>query len=234
MSFSLIVPAAANRPEYRDTLPPIFCFNEKGIANCIEAILGLDLNQFSSVYYTVLKQHDELYDIADMLRKQLDGIGLTHAKIVILDSPTSSQAATVYETIVCRHITGPVFIKDADSCFRAEIFPHNGIVVFPLEKLSQVNPQHKSYVAVDDMQFITNTIEKRVIDHYFNAGGYCFEDAYNYCNYYNRYAGMKGLYLSHIVYAMLLDKSSFRPFVAEDYKDMELGQRNNELGRSTS
>ena len=85
-----------------------------------------------------------------------------------------------------------------------------------------VNPQHKSYVAVDDMLYITNTIEKRVIDHYFNAGGYCFEDAETFVSYYQRFAGQKGLYLSHIVYAMLLDGHIFRPFIAEDYKDLEL------------
>lgn len=222
MSFSLIVPAAAHKPEYDENLPKIFRLNEKGVSHCIEAALGLDLNLFTNIYITILKQHDERYGVADMLRIQLDRAGLTQAKIVILESPTSSQAATIYETIEREHITGAIFIKDADCSFSVEIFPQNGIVVFPLEKLSQVNPQHKSYVAVDDMQFITNTIEKRVIDHYFNAGGYCFEDAKTFCDYYSRYAEQKGLYLSHIVYAMLLDKFSFRPFVAEDYKDIEL------------
>ena len=42
MSFSLIVPAAAHKPEYADHLPPIFHLNEKGVPRCIEAILGLD------------------------------------------------------------------------------------------------------------------------------------------------------------------------------------------------
>ena len=72
------------------------------------------------------------------------------------------------------------------------------------------------------MSYITNTIEKRVIDHYFNAGGYCFDNASTFCHYYERYAGQQGLYLSHIVYAMLLDKQIFRPFIANNYKDMEL------------
>lgn len=222
MSFSLIVPAAAHKPEYEENLPKIFRLNEKGIAHCIEAAIGLDLDMFPDVYFTILRQHDERYGVAEMLKIQLDRVGLSRAKIVVLDAPTTSQAATIYETIQRENIKGPVFIKDADCSFKAEIFPQNGIVVFPLEKLSQVNPQHKSYVAVDDMQFITNTIEKRVIDHYFNAGGYCFEDAQTFCGYYERYADKKGLYLSHIVYSMLLDKFSFRPFVAEEYKDMEL------------
>ena len=222
MSFSLIVPAAANKEIYKEQIPPIFRLSERGLANCIEAVLDINSGQFSCIYFTILRQHDEKYGIAAMLRMQLDRVGLSQAKIVILNNPTSSQAETVYQTICQEHISGPIFIKDADSMFSADIIPQNGIVVYPLEKLSQVNPQHKSYVAVDDMQYITNTIEKRVIDHYFNAGGYCFEDASVFCSYYERYVGQSGLYLSHIVYAMLLDKHIFRPFIANRYKDLEL------------
>ena len=222
MSFSLIVPAAAHKVIYEEQLPDIFRLNNKGVSLCVDAIMGLDLGIFSHVYFTILHQHDMLYGISAMLRIQLDRIGLKNAKIVVLEHPTSSQVETIYQTICKEHIRGPIFIKDADCSFTAEIYPQNGIVVYPLEKLTVVNPQHKSYVAVDDMSYITNTIEKRVIDHYFNAGGYCFDNASTFCHYYERYAGQQGLYLSHIVYAMLLDRHIFRPFMANNYKDLEL------------
>ena len=222
MSFSLIVPAAANKPEYENNIPSVFRLNEKGISVCVEAALSLGIDQFTSIYFTILKIHDERYGISDMLNMQFRRLGMANAKVVVLDEPTSSQAETIYATIIKESIKGSFFIKDADCSFGAEIFPHNGIVVYPLEKLSMVNPQHKSYVAVDDMLYITNTIEKRVIDHYFNAGGYCFEDAETFAFYYERFAGMHGLYLSHIVYSMLLDGHIFRPFIAENYKDWEL------------
>ena len=220
MNFSLIVPAAAHKEDYSRRMPRVFRLNAKGIPLCVEAVMGLDLQQFSDIYFTILRLHDELYGIAAMLRIQLDRVGLQRVRIVILDKPTSSQAATICQTIEKESITGTIFVKDADSYFRADILPQNGIAVFPLERLEQVNPQHKSYVAVDDMRFVTNTIEKRVIDHFFNAGGYCFEDAQNFISYCQRYADMQGLYLSHIVYAMLLDRHIFRPFMADDYKDL--------------
>lgn len=222
MSFSLIVPAAANKPEYENIIPTVFRLNEKGISVCVEAALSLGIDQFASIYFTILKIHDEKYGLSDMLNMQFRRLGMANAKVVVIDEPTSSQAETIYATIIKESIQGAIFIKDADCSFGAEIFPHNGIVVYPLEKLSMVNPQHKSYVAVDDMLYITNTIEKRVIDHYFNAGGYCFEDAETFASYYERFAGMHGLYLSHIVYSMLLDGHIFRPFIAENYKDWEL------------
>lgn len=222
MSFSLIVPAAANKPEYENSIPSVFRLNEKGISVCVDAALSLGVEQFSSIYFTILKLHDEKYGISDMLNMQLRRLGMKNAKVVVLDAPTNSQAETIYSTLNIETVSGPIFIKDADCSFEAEVFPHNGIVVYPLEKLSMVNPQHKSYVAVDDMLYITNTIEKRVIDHYFNAGGYCFEEAETFASYYERFAGQKGLYLSHLVYAMLLDGHIFRPFIAENYKDWEL------------
>lgn len=222
MSFSLIVPAAAQKEKYKEQLPEIFHLNKNGIFYCIEAILGLNLNKFSAIYFTILHQHDEQFGIGTMLSIQLNRLNIKNVKIVVLDHSTSSQAETIYRTICQEHISGAFFVKDADCTFSVEIFPYNGIVVYPLEKLTIVNPQHKSYVAVDDMQFITNTIEKRVIDHYFNAGGYCFDDALTFNRYYCRYADQTGLYLSHIVYAMLLDNHIFRPFMAENYKDLEL------------
>lgn len=222
MSFSLIVPAAAHRDEYAERLPRVFRLNTKGLPLCIEAVRGLDLNQFSAIYFTILRQHDERFGIAALLRIHLDRLKLQHARIVILDAPTSSQAETIIQTIAKEHIEGAIFVKDADSFFTADILPQNGIAIYPLERLSQVNPQHKSYVAVDDMQFVTNTIEKRVIDHYFNAGGYCFEDAALFESYYQRYYNQSGLYLSHLVYAMLLDHHVFRPFMVENYKDLHL------------
>lgn len=224
MSFSLIVPAAANKPEFvgdRRMMPNIFKLNEYGLSLCVAAVMELDHTMFDAIYFTVLKEHDAFFGVVDLLNAQLAHLNWCKAKVVVLDYPTTSQAETVYETIRQENITGPIFIKDADSVFNVDIQIQNGVVVYPLENLTSVNPQHKSYVAVDDMMYITNIIEKLVIDHYFNAGGYAFEDAAVFEHYYNRFFAKPGLYMSHIVYAMLLDGHIFRPFVADKYIDCE-------------
>lgn len=221
-SFSLIIPAAADKPRYEEEIPFIFTLNRRGISYCLEAIQGLDLSQFDNIYITILRSHDQRFNLSDILKLQLQRLNIHNAKVVVLDSPTSSQAETIYQTIIQENITGPIFIKDADSFFTGTITPNNGIAVYPLEQLSQVDPQHKSYVAVDDMRYITNTIEKRVIDHFFNAGGYCFEDSSIFCQYYHRYKGYRGLFLSHIIYSMLIDRHIFRPFMISDYVDLRM------------
>ena len=121
-----------------------------------------------------------------------------------------------------------VFVKEADCYFTAdEILPQNSVAIYALENLPIVDPQHKSYVAVDDMFYVTNIIEKRVVSHFFSAGGYCFEDADEFCRYYSRLKEYSPLYLSHIIYMMLLDKKIFRPILVEDYQDWSVTHVNN-------
>lgn len=222
MPFSLIVPIASNRPEYRQQMPFVFQPAEDGISPCVQAIKDLDLRLFDHIYFTILRSLDEIHSLSSLLRKQFQTLGMENVEIVLLDHPTSSQPETIYQTIRQCNITGAVFIKDADCSFAGEIIPHNSVVIYPLESLQWVNPQNKSYVAVDEHFYVTNIIEKRIISHYFLSGGYCFEDAQQYCGYYNRYADEKGLYLSHIIYAMLLDKIPFRPILATQYTDFEM------------
>ena len=145
---------------------------------------------------------------------------INNAKVVILPSATRSQAETVFETIRIERISGSIFIKDADGYFSCDVEPANGVAIFPLEKMSLVNPQNKSFVAVDDMFYVTNVIEKKVVSHYFNAGASCFEHAEDFCRYFELLSqyGDK-LYISHIIYAMLLDKLTFRPLPVTDFYD---------------
>ena len=222
MQFNLIVPIASYKSEYLNSLPPVFVKDEEGLMPCIKAVKALDLSLFDHIYFTILRSLDNRHNLQNRLQEQFYRIGLSKAEIVILENPTISQPETIYQTIQQAHIEGTIFIKDADCSFTGEIVPQNGVVIYPLESLPWVNPQNKSYVAVDDNFYVTNIIEKKIISHYFLAGGYCFEDAQLFCRYYQTFAGQKGLYLSHIIYSMLLDKHLFRPILATEYTDFEM------------
>lgn len=219
MKFSLIVPAAADKAEYSDKLPYIFGLDKDGVIICIKSIMGLDLSRFDDIYFTVLKKHDDRFFVVDSLNLQFRRLGLHNAHVTVLDNPTRDQAETVYQTIQQEQIKGGIFIKDADSYFKTDFSSNNAIAIFPIEELDSLSPKDKSYVAVDDMYYVTNIIEKRIIGHYIGAGGYMIEDAGKFCGYYHRLRDYGRLYLSHIIYAMLLDKTTFRPMVVEDYKD---------------
>ena len=217
---TLIVPIAANNAEYAHKLPKPFRQDDEGTMLCVKAITGLPMDVIQDIYFVILKEHDQRFMLKEQLEMQFRKYRLANAHVTILDEPTASQVETVARAIELNGVTGLVFIKDADCYFTTdEILPQNGVAIYPLENLPIVDPQHKSYVAVDDLFYVTNIIEKRVVSHFFSAGGYCFEDATEFCRYYDRLKNYSPLYLSHVIYSMLLDKKIFRPIQIEDYQD---------------
>lgn len=218
---SLIMPIAADKPEYSTRLPRVFLIAEDGVMHCIRALKSLDLTRFDHIYITILRHLDEQYALTERLLLQFRINGITNAQIVVLEEPTRSQPETIYQTILQKQIHGSIFIKDADCSFTGEDTTGNAIAIYPLEQLDWVNPKNKSYVSVDDMYYITNIIEKRIVSHLFTAGGYSFESADTYCHYYLQLQRQPGLYLSHIVYAMLLEGHNFRPILTEEYEDFD-------------
>lgn len=225
MKFSLIIPIAAYRSEYEKTMPYVFSLNKDGYSLCVEAARRLDVSKFDAVYFTTLKEYDNKYCVSDFLRLQFKRLKWTNAKVVLLENRTSSQPETINETIKLEDITGSIYIKDADCSFVSEVSPQNMIATYQLEMLQWVDPQNKSYVDVDDGYYVTNIIEKRIISHNFCAGGYSFENVDDFTHYYNMLRDEQGLYLSHVIYAMLLDRHIFRPEYVNDYKDFSNEQR---------
>lgn len=136
MSFSLIVPIAANDPKYKKTIPHVFRMNDEGVSFCIKSISGLNLEDFNHIYFALLREHDEAYGLSEFLQIQFKRLGLRNAEIVILNHETGSQAETIEEVIKIKGVEGSIFIKDPDSYFDGKIVPQNGIAVYPLEKLS--------------------------------------------------------------------------------------------------
>lgn len=219
MSVSLIVPLCADKMEYGHSIPYLFHFSSDGTSLCIKSIQGLDLSRFDNIYFTILKKWDIKYCLSDLLYLQFRKLNMTQAKVVVLEDATDSQAETVYRTVKRENIDGCIFIKDADGYFTGDFTLCNSIAVYPLDRLEMVNPGNKSYVELDDQFYITNIIEKKIISRYFNAGAYIFEEASVFCNYFERLSSYRKLFMSHIVYSMLLDKIPFRPFDVKEYQD---------------
>ena len=220
MNKNLIVPIAK---DYGDnhTFPYIFSFANNGLLVCLQSIRGLQLDSFDLIYFTLLKKYDDLFDVKTILEMQFKRLGLNNAEVLLLEKGTLSEPETIYQTVKQKKITGGIYIKDADCFFTCEEPVMNSVMVSSLEIERNVNPQDKSYVVIDDSFYITNTIEKKVVSKYFTAGGYYFSDAQEFCSYFEKIGNIKGLYLSHIVYAMLLDKKNFRPIQVENYLDWE-------------
>ena len=230
--YTLIVPMVSVKS--KDTVPLEFKYdNNTGQINCIKALEGIDLSMFTKIYFVMLYEHELKYHIAEKItvarkfnKKLLD----TEVIFKFLDIPTSSQAETIYNTIIEYNIKGPIFIKDADNTCTCEgQIKGNTVLVYPLENTPIVDPQHKSYVNVDDQNFVVNIIEKRVVSNLFNCGGYSFTDAALFKTAYEALLGYEDItnhmYISHIIYWLILNKKvKFRPVEATYYEDFEINR----------
>lgn len=232
--FVLIVPMINTSKKYENSVPIEFQYdNESGKINCIKSIEGLNLdylNTFSKIYFIILRKHEEKYHVSEKIMLSIKNSKLNGIDCVFtyLDSPTSSQAETIYTEIKKYNITGPIFIKDADNmCILNSEIKGNSVLVYPLENTPIVDPQHKSYVAVDDQNFVVNIIEKKVVSNLFNCGGYSFASALDFVDAYEAVQMFEDMsshmYISHIIYWLILNrKLKFRPIEAIGYEDFEI------------
>ncbi len=185
-----------------------------------EAIRGLAFSKLEKIYLTVLSAHLKEFQCLDGIKKQFKQIGLGDKLVVVaLDNPTQSQPETVARAIEKEKIKGPICIKDSDNFFRLKVPEKNFVSVVDLNQVGFINPSNKSYADVNENQFVTNIVEKRVISNFFCSGAYGFEDAQEYLRYFNSLSNLKGLYISHIIYQMLLENKAFSAAVCSDYSD---------------
>lgn len=220
MSFNLIIPVAADVPDFMIHKPYWMDIHPSGNLMLFEAISGLNLEQFDFIYITMLRKHVEFYHFKELLLTQFHLSGLSDKiKLVLLDSPTRSQPETVAVSIEKENIVGAIVVKDADNHFECNLKPGNFVCTYPLDALRNVNPADKSYIDIDDNSFITNIVEKKIISRWFCTGAYGFEDSQLFLSYVKKYQKYKRLYLSHLIYGMLLDRINFTPVSVTDYLD---------------
>ena len=230
--YTLIMPMINTSVKYQNSVPIEFRFdNETGEMNCIKVLKNIDTSKFTKIIFVILKEHNDKYNVYDKIESAMTRFN-EHNRIdynvSVLFKPTSSQVETVYQTINKYHITGNIFIKDADNmCKIPSIIKGNSLLIYNIENLPIVDPQHKSYITLDEQNFVTNIIEKRVVSPIFNCGGYSFERAEDFIDAYNaikKYENVnEHLYISHCIYWLILNKNlKFRPTQATYYEDFEI------------
>jgi hypothetical protein len=217
---NLIIPAAGQSSRFPKMRPKWMLTHPNGNLMLAEAIRGLDFPGLKKIYLTVLASHLQEFQCLDGIQRQFRQIGLADKLVVVaLDQPTQSQPETVARAIEKEKIQGPICIKDSDNYFRLKVPSTNFVSVVDLNQVGFINPSNKSYADVNENHFVTNIVEKRVISNFFCSGAYGFQDAQEYLGYFNALSGLKSLYLSHIIYRMLLDNKAFSAAVCSDYSD---------------
>ena len=185
-----------------------------------QSLTGFVPNAFTHIYTIIKADDDQRLGLTTILSAVFASLHLDcSTEIIRLEAPTSGQAETIAKALEILQYDGPFWTKDPDNFFPCEVIPENVVTVFPLDGLTNVNPQNKSYISISDDDYIMNIAEKRIIGRFFCTGGYGFESARNYLRTFQSMPVDEKIYLSHVIYQMLLDGEHFRPYYVSEYND---------------
>jgi len=184
-----------------------------------KAIEGINLDIFSRVLVVCLKEHIEQYASIENLKSSFKNATGRDADFLALESATSSQSETIYKALSLGEVKGPFFIKDCDNIFTCQPEPKNCVATINLNDIGLVDAKNKSYVEVDSLGIISNIVEKDVISNQFCCGGYGFESASEFKATYESITSSDEVYISHIIYKMILEGEEFSTINANSYKD---------------
>jgi len=219
MNSNLILPVAGKSSRFPNMRPKWMLTHPNGNFMLIEALKGLNLKKFNKIYVIILKKHLDEYNFESGLRQQFKGIGISNINLVALANETESQAQTVYEGILKGKISGSICIKDCDNYFSFDHNLENFISVEHLSSFNEINPSNKSYVQTNELGHVVNIAEKQIISNIFCTGCYGFSSSEDFKKYFLLLKDKKDLYISHIVYKMILDGIIFRAFKCSNYLD---------------
>lgn len=221
----LIVPCATRRPDVE------FAYDkEECMINCVRAMSYINLSAIDEVYFVVITDKNDEYHLSEKITADCSRLDNIDGKVHIISlQKTDSPADTVYAALT--HICNDgdtdiqLYIKDADNmCHNSTPLDGNEVLCASLEDISLVDPQHKSYIKLDEQGFITNVIEKRVISDRFIAGGYNFDNANDFIEAYESLKKTtEKFYISDIIFWLILNRDlKFRPVIATKFNDFNI------------
>lgn len=217
--FTLILPVAGKSSRFPDMRPKWLLTMPDGKLMIEKSVELIDLSLFSRIIIVCLKEHLEKYASKENLIDSFKRATGYVPELIQLDEATSSQSETIAKAIKLGKISESFFIKDCDNIFRCEPVEKNTIATIDLNAIDLVDAKNKSYVDSDSLGFISNIVEKQVISNQFCCGGYGFSSAESFISAYESIESENEVYISHIVYYMLLKGEEFSVIKASDYTD---------------
>jgi hypothetical protein len=204
---TLIIPCAGKSTRYNTEVPKYLLRHPSGNMMIYESIQGLPLDMFNEIYIVVLRKHminDTLNQIEKQFRKY------KNFKITILDEETSSASETICQCLKKENIKDDIYIKDPDCYFEIDGLEPNQICIHSLNDTDHIIPGNKSYVRKNINNEILTIIEKDVISSDFCCGLYSFESSDEFIKTFEEVYEIGGeIYVSHIIYKMLLNGQTF-------------------------
>lgn len=223
---TLIVPCAGRSSRFPNTKPKFLLTHPDGKLMIEHAIEGIDINKFDQIVITIVKEHDEKYDVSVILKQAFNEyFNRGVMQICILEHFTRSASETIYQTVRKLNISGQIIIKDCDNYVKVKIpeQPTNFCVGIEINKYEISNISAKSFLYLNEQNLIKDIIEKKVVSDIICVGVYSFKDVRDFISGYTLLIdkGIKSeLFISHIISYIINEQNyCFECIYAEDYDD---------------
>lgn len=213
---TLIIPCAGQSTRFNTELPKWLLEHPSGKTMVYESIQGLPLDTFDRIIIVALKKH-----LNDELRNKIfdEFEGYKKFSLFELGEDTKSASDTVSQTIESLNIEGSIFIKDSDDYFYVDSVEPNQICTYSLNDCKNITPGNKSYIKKNSNDEVLTIVEKKVISSDFCCGMYSFKDAKEFVRVYNSIEQDDEIYISHVIFKMLLNGDSFSSKSTENFLD---------------
>lgn len=174
------------------------------------------------VHAVILGQHENQYGVSAMFREMFGD----SVRLVILDSPTSGPAETIFRAIehINLPIDSPFLVHDCDSVFNhPPIIDGNMVYVDSLVNHPDLRtPANKSYVETNDQGIVTSIIEKKITGDLFCVGGYQFQSSGEYMEAYKDLSksNLSEIYMSSVIDHLISRGTIFTTRSVTDFVDL--------------
>ena len=216
----LIIPMAGRSSRFPAMKPKWMLTHPSGQFMVLEAMRGMNLQDFEKIHFIYLAEHEELHRFKKGFCEELEDLKLLNkSNFISLASPTKDQPETVYQGIKMGNIRGPILIKDSDNYFSAKYAGTNTVFFANLNDSGLIKPRNKSYIVCNSQGNVVNIVEKQIISSTFCVGGYGFESADIYTKCLEALPIHSERYISNVIYQLLLNGSNFEAKQVANYSD---------------
>ena len=212
---TLIIPCAGQSSRFTTKLPKWLLDHPSGKTMVYESIQGLPLGTFDEVIIVALKRH-LTEELTSRIYREFSEYKFT---LLSLDNDTKSASDTISQCIEILDIKGSIFIKDSDDYFKVDKVEPNEICTYSLNDCKNITPGNKSYIKMNEHGEVLTIVEKNVISSDFCCGLYSFEDAKEFAKTYKSIQQEGEVYVSHIIFQMLLNGQRFHNRSTQNYID---------------
>ena len=216
---TLILPVAGRSSRFAGTRPKWMLTMPDGRLMIEQSVEGLSLASFDRVIVVALAEHVEKFTSLERMTSLLKQSICAHIEILLLAEATASQVETIAVALEKAQVVGDFFVKDCDNTFQVDYTDGNVVAVVDLHSVAKVNAANKSYVQTDPLGLVKNIVEKHVISNFFCCGGYGFSSVDSFLVHWNRLKTHENLYLSHVIFSMIMEGVEFKTLTALAYCD---------------